>query len=293
MAFQRSTVFFKAIFALLVSTSYRSSAAELGGSSLPQAGARPATATMAVDAQGQSAPTGGSALLAAGDGQLSQPYPPAQSYQGAQPPAQSYASSRTPVAAAPYPSHSLPVAAPAPMPAAGPPCLIPMWGEEDYACKEYEDWEAKGSWTDSLYRMRIEMPDGTKCTVKPPGKWGFWMAAEVTEMNCKAGVWVDGKGLPVTEIEMKTAQWFFIASIVAAVVIVWLSYKMFYDTEHWLFTWRGDTARKWGFAAPLPVEDADPQQSQQAQPGAISISISNQSGGAAAPEAQPPKAQPK
>jgi len=268
MAFQRSKVFFKAIFVLLASTSYRSSAAEL-----PPAG-RMAQAVVGPDG----------ALTQAGregDGQFSQPYPVQSSQAGS-----TYARSPAPVAPAPYPSsHGMPVTAPAPMPV-GAPCLIPMWDDEDYVCKEYEDWEAKGSYTDSHYRVRIDMADGTKCTVKPPGKWGFWMASEVTEMNCKAGVWVNGKGQPVTAIEMKTAQWFLIASIVGAVVGVWLIYKMFYDTEHWLFSWRGDTARKWGFAAPLPAEAAaDPQQGQQGPQGAISINISNQSG--AAPEAQP------
>jgi len=161
-----------------------------------------------------------------------------------------------------------------------------MWGEEDYACKEYEEWESKASYMDSLYRLRIEMPDGTKCTLKPPGKWGFWMAAEITEMNCKAGVWVDGKGAPVTAIEMKTAQWFLITSIVVAVVLVYLIYKMFYDTEHWLFTWRLDLFRKWGLAAPAPVVEEEESKDAGPQPG-ININITNQSGGQAAPEAQP------
>jgi len=293
MAFQRSTVFFKATFVLLASTSYRSSAAELPPAgrmaqafvgpdgTLAQAGVGPTTATVAVDAQGRSAPADAPAVLAVGDRQFSQPAPyPAPAY------------SPYPVAAAPYPAHApapypapYPATAPAPHPA-GPPCLIPMWSDEDYVCKEYEDWEKKGSWMDSLHRLRIEMADGTKCTVKPPGKWGFWMGSTVTEMTCKAGVWVDGKGKPVTAIEMKTAQWFMITSIVGAVITVWLVYKMFYDTEHWLFAWRLDTARKWGFAAPAPVEDAAPQQDQQGPQGAINISISNASG-VAAPEAPP------
>merc|ERR1719356_449984 len=171
---------------------------------LAQAGVGPTTATVAVDAQGRSAPADAPAVLAVGDRQFSQPAPyPAPAY------------SPYPVAAAPYPAHApapypapYPATAPAPHPA-GPPCLIPMWSDEDYVCKEYEDWEKKGSWMDSLHRLRIEMADGTKCTVKPPGKWGFWMGSTVTEMTCKAGVWVDGKGKPVTATEMtcKAGVW--------------------------------------------------------------------------------------
>jgi hypothetical protein len=162
-----------------------------------------------------------------------------------------------------------------------------MWNEEEYACKEHEDFE-RSSYMDSLYRKRIEMPDGTKCTVAPPGKWSFWMASEVTEMVCKAGVWVDGKGKPVIEIEMKTAQWFLIASAVTAAVLVYILYKSFYDPESSWYTWRKDQAVKWGFAsAPPPVEDAgDSADASGPQPG-INISIANSSGSQPTPEAQP------
>ncbi|CAK0804316.1 unnamed protein product, partial [Prorocentrum cordatum] len=149
-------------------------------------------------------------------------------------------------------------------------------------------WTSRGarSWTRSI---RIEMPDGTRCTVTPPGKWSFWMASEVAEMMCKAGVWVDGKGKPVLEIEMKTAQWFLIASAVTACVLAYLLYKMFYDTESSWYTWRQDQAVKWGFATapPPPAEDADGAASASGPQAGINISISNASGSQPAPEAKP------
>jgi len=170
----------------------------------------------------------------------------------------------------------------------GPACLVPMWSDEEYACKEHVDFE-RSSFMDSLYRRRIEMPDGTRCTVTPPGKWSFWMASEVAEMMCKAGVWVDGKGKPVLEIEMKTAQWFLIASAVTACVLAYLLYKMFYDTESSWYTWRQDQAVKWGFATapPPPAEDADGAASASGSQAGINISISNTSGSQPAPEAKP------
>jgi hypothetical protein len=165
-----------------------------------------------------------------------------------------------------------------------------MWNEDEYVCKEHEDY-MRNSFTDSLRVVRIEMPDGTKCTVAPPGKYSFWMGSEVTEMVCKAGVWVDGKGKPVTAIEMKTAQWFLIASAVTAAVSVYLLYKMFYDAESSWYTWRLDMAIRWGFAKPAPVVEEDTGGDASPQP-AININISNQSGAQPAPQAAPQE-QPK
>jgi len=223
-------------------------------------------------------PAGRVAQVVGPDGALTQ----AMSYPAPYP---SYAPH--PVGAASYPS-SVPVSmAPAPG-QLGPPCLVPMWGEEEYVCKEHEDYE-RNSFMDSQRVMRIEMPDGTKCTVKPPGKYSFWMGSEVTEMMCQAGVWVDGKGKPVTAIEMKTATWFLIASAVTAAVSAYLLYKMFYDTESSWYTWRQDQAVKWGFATapPPPAEDADGAASASGSQAGINISISNASGSQPAPEAKP------
>ncbi|CAK0804317.1 unnamed protein product [Prorocentrum cordatum] len=252
-------------------------------------------ATVAVDAQGNSfqGEVAASVLLAGGSQQL-----PAGHSGYQQPAAPGYSSGRPA-----YPSSGVPPGAHAPVHAVsassvpassgsvsshGPACLVPMWSDEEYACKDRGTWTSRGarSWTRSI---RIEMPDGTRCTVTPPGKWSFWMASEVAEMMCKAGVWVDGKGKPVLEIEMKTAQWFLIASAVTACVLAYLLYKMFYDTESSWYTWRQDQAVKWGFATapPPPAEDADGAASASGPQAGINISISNASGSQPAPEAKP------
>jgi len=317
MALQRSALVFEAIVLLLAFIPHACAAAPSSGEvaqafvgpdgarALAQPAAGPLSAesragvggvaTVAVDAQGNSfqGEVAASVLLAGGSQQL-----PAGHSGYQQPAAPGYSSGRPA-----YPSSGVPPGAHAPVHAVsassvpassgsvsshGPACLVPMWSDEEYACKEHVDFE-RSSFMDSLYRRRIEMPDGTRCTVTPPGKWSFWMASEVAEMMCKAGVWVDGKGKPVLEIEMKTAQWFLIASAVTACVLAYLLYKMFYDTESSWYTWRQDQAVKWGFATapPPPAEDADGAASASGSQAGINISISNASGSQPAPEAKP------
>lgn len=122
---------------------------------------------------------------------------------------------RTPVQAAPLPpSGQRPVQSIFDPATTSPPpwldsygrCEIPLWGRNDFACKEHKQVAPVDEWLDSAGIARKKMTNEGTCTVRCPGGKS-WLTPDTDMMICKNGQFRNMVGTPVTKIDCVTSTW--------------------------------------------------------------------------------------